>query len=1381
MNIIYRIVWNAVRQGWAVASEMAKGRTKSSTSSASRRRGASVLALSAVLMTASTSAADITYVGTQTLRDTWGKAASWAGGVVPGINDRAIISGPLNSIFPTGAPPVGSIWITSSSGLTTFNQLASTGAVTIYGIGGVGVQSDSSNTINFFRRANLAGDISILATNSAGGGFNFDNTNSGAQDAGLHLGTHTVTFDTVNAVNTMNFRGNSGIYDAGNVVKTGQGQLVLQGLANNTVYPTTLFTYTGSTSILQGTLALIGIASLASSSNVLVNGIFDISATADGQYDTLGTPGGTSINTLTGNGTIELGARNLRLAADGNVFSGVINGTGKLILADGTTTLTGANTYSGGTELQQGRVNVGYNSTLGTGALAMDDGTTLGFVADGLDVANGISLTGTSGNVDTSSFNETLSGTISGAALLDKEGGGVLTLTGANTYTGTTTISAGTLQLGNGGTTGSIITDVTANGTLAFDRSDDISFGNAISGSGGIHQFGAGRTNLTADNSSFSGATSVTGGALAVNGTLGDATSTVDVSNGGILAGAGTIGGSVTIADGHLAPGNSPGTLTINGDLSLGAASNLDYELGAASVAGGPLNDLVEVGGNLTLDGTLNVIQSAGGTYGAGIYRLIDYSGTLTDNGLELGSMPASTDNYVQTSIDHQVNLVNSQGLVLNYWDGDAGPKNNGVINGGNGTWLAAPGNDNWTEVSGTINAPYQDAAFAIFAGAAGTVNVDDSMGAINVSGMQFATDGYLVEGDAINLTAGTNAIRVGDGAAAGAGITATIASELTGPGKLDKVDLGTLILTGNNTYIGGTTISDGILQLGDGGTSGSVTGDIIDNGTLAIDRSDAVTLDAITGTGGIDQIGSGTTTLTGSSTYTGATHVDAGTLAAGVVHAFSATSTTTVAAGATLDLAGFSQDVASLNNSGTVSLSGTTPGATLTVHGDYVGQNGVLRMDTALGDNASVTDRLVIDGGSASGHTAIQLSNLGGLGALTSGDGIELVSAINGATTTVHTTADAFALAGGHVDAGAFEYRLYAGDAANAGENWYLRSSTDTPPPVDGDGGGVVTYRPEAALYASVAGLLRQADLGMLGDLHRRVGDDNTVAGTNGDSQRAWARVISQDLQTSHIGTVSPSTDGTLQGVQAGVDLVQNIVGDGSYRAGLYGGQLRDSSRAWGFASAVENSRVGDLNLRSSYVGAYGTYTANAGWYADAVLQQGWHSGRANVLSGQRDDAGGKSTQASLELGKDTQLSAHWLLEPQVQFIVDHLSVDTQKISGATITQPSSTTLTSRLGVRLKGSYPTSQGQIQPYARINIWHGSVGSDSMEFAGPAGSTTINSERGYSSGELAGGLTWMINPRFSLYGEVGRVYSLDDTIGAQSRSTFSASAGLRVNW
>jgi fibronectin-binding autotransporter adhesin len=267
------------------------------------------------------------------------------------------------------------------------------------------------------------------------------------------------------------------------------------------------------------------------------------------------------------------------------------------------------------------------------------------------------------------------------------------------------------------------------------------------------------------------------------------------------------------------------------------------------------------------------------------VYRLLNYGGSLVDNGLD-----APSGLLVQTGIAHQVNLVSTQGMNLSFWDGDAGPQNDHVINGGNGTWQAggAGARTNWTDPSGVTNAAFTAGSFAVFQGTPGTVTVDGSKGGVTVAGMQFASDGYLVQGDPVGLTgsAGDPAhsiIRVGDGSAAGAGYTATIDSVLTGSAGLVKADTGTLVLGGANTYTGGTMISGGVLQIGNGGTSGSIVGDVTDNGTLAFNRSDLTSFAGIiSGTGALQKAGTGTLVLTGNHTYSGGTTVSDGILQIG-------------------------------------------------------------------------------------------------------------------------------------------------------------------------------------------------------------------------------------------------------------------------------------------------------------------------------------------------------------------------------------------------------------------------------------------------------------------------------------------------------------------
>jgi autotransporter-associated beta strand protein len=105
----------------------------------------------------------------------------------------------------------------------------------------------------------------------------------------------------------------------------------------------------------------------------------------------------------------------------------------------------------------------------------------------------------------------------------------------------------------------------------------------------------------------------------------------------------------------------------------------------------------------------------------------------------------------------------------------------------------------------------------------------------------------------------------------------------ISGSGGMTKAGAGTFTLTGANTYTGGTTVAGGTLQLGNGGTTGSIAGDVADNGILAIQHSnDVLFAGTISGTGALVQSGTGRTALTGTNTYSGGTTISAGTLVIG-------------------------------------------------------------------------------------------------------------------------------------------------------------------------------------------------------------------------------------------------------------------------------------------------------------------------------------------------------------------------------------------------------------------------------------------------------------------------------------------------------------------
>jgi outer membrane autotransporter protein len=528
---------------------------------------------------------------------------------------------------------------------------------------------------------------------------------------------------------------------------------------------------------------------------------------------------------------------------------------------------------------------------------------------------------------------------------------------------------------------------------------------------------------------------------------------------------------------------------------------------------------------------------------------------------------------------------------------------------------------------------------------------------------------------------------------------------------------------------------------------------------------------------GSLEKLGAGTLTLSGQNSYTGSTAVNGGTLKAGAVNAFSGASAHSVGAGGTLDLAGFSQKLPSLANSGVVSLVGNAPGTTLTITGAYVGNNGTLRLGTALGDSSSASDRLVLDGAgaSASGRTTVQVTNLGGLGALTSGNGIELVSALNGAKTTAQSTKDAFSLANGHVDAGAYEYRLHAADAGGAGENWYLRSTVPATQ--------IPTYRTEVPMLAALPEQLRQGNLAMLGSSRTRMGDDDARAGRNDAGEEAgtplrsaWGRVISTNLNISQQGTVSPRSEGRLTGLQAGTDLWA----DRNWRAGVYVGRLEGDARTRGFARGVFDLAVGSNDLRSDYLGLYGNFTSEAGFYADAVLQGGRHRYTTGPFDSSPSASGkGRSTLLSLELGQSFALGSNWNIEPQLQLVHQRVNIDDVSLFGARVSQDTDSGWTVRAGVRLKGQIATGAGVLQPYARLNVYRTSSGTDVARFIGPAGWTGIGSRTGGTSTELAAGATLAVGERTSLYAEAGKLFASGGA--ARVKSGINASLGMRVKW
>lgn len=317
----------------------------------------------------------------------------------------------------------------------------------------------------------------------------------------------------------------------------------------------------GTTSLLfandYGSLATIRLNGNKSSGNITLS-----AALTDYSFD--GNNGGQlTLSVGSGTPTINVVASDRTLTIPVN--NGIAGSQGIAKTGQGTLALEAASTYTGGTTLSAGTIRVGNVTALGSinNTLTVNGGT---LDLNGFNISVG-NLTGTGGTItSTSATNRTLTigsgnfgggnyqGIIqngSGTTSLTKNGTGTIALSGANTYTGATTINAGTLQIGNGATTGSLSTSsaITTNATLAFNRSNTVTqgtdFNSVIGGTGGVSQVGTGTLILNGNNT-FSGTLAVTQGTLQV-ATLNNANTVGPLGNGSLAIQMGSSGNTGTL------------------------------------------------------------------------------------------------------------------------------------------------------------------------------------------------------------------------------------------------------------------------------------------------------------------------------------------------------------------------------------------------------------------------------------------------------------------------------------------------------------------------------------------------------------------------------------------------------------------------------------------------------------------------------------------------------------------------------------------------------------------------------------------------------------------------------------------------------------------
>lgn len=508
----------------------------------------------------------------------------------------------------------------------------------------------------------------------------------------------------------------------------------------------------------------------------------------------------------------------------------------------GTVEWNGNNTFSGQLAIEEGVLS--FSSSLGNNAVGnfirIHENATLRSTGADNTLGNNqaIDLGGSVVNIDVAgaAANKlTVRGVISGGAqtALQKQGAGRLILSGANTYAGQTRVLAGALELRNTAALGASSSTTVANGaSLVFNASAAGPAGN-----------------------------------FTLNGT-------------GSVLSLGSAGGSATLGFG------------INGATNdkLILASGQTLTIGGNSV----LTDIF-INGMPTLS-SYNLIQSA---------DTMDFSkftlGTIFNPGSFTYSLNTSgTNNLV-------LNVTAAAAPSVAYWKGDLGGT-------GTGVWSAyqiAPNSTNWdtTATSGVDTGVAPGANTDVFFAANGAANYATTLGAdIAVRGVTFmsgsGTGGnnttvggphtLTLGAGGITLAAGSGSINISAAIAmatsqtwhvADAGATLTASGGLSGTGDFAKSGAGTVVLSGNSTYSGTTTINLGTLQIGAGGTTGTLgAGNVVNNGVLIINRAGTYVVNQnISGSGSLVKTGSGAVTFNGTLNYFGSTTLDGGTTVFGV------------------------------------------------------------------------------------------------------------------------------------------------------------------------------------------------------------------------------------------------------------------------------------------------------------------------------------------------------------------------------------------------------------------------------------------------------------------------------------------------------------------
>lgn len=919
----------------------------------------------------------------------------------------------------TGGAGTFSTTTTASDNLFFVAGPSSTSGNSAYAVTVSGPQAANSITIQSSGNASIGVVGGDSVTIGAGGitvpQFAFGTTNNGSQairapiilatsqtwtiNRGLTVGLSSTGLVELGASNLIADTGSNGNLVL-NGTMTGSGSLTKNGLGSLTLPGTN--TASGGITLNAGKLVVNGVGS----GTLTINGgtlettgnrtnTVPVVVNNDWAYST------TSNSALTLNGSIDLAGATRTISigfSGGNSFlelGGIVSNGGFALTGTGVFRLAGANTYSGTTANNQTTLRLRnqralQNSTLlqsGTGAVVFDTITTATFGGlSASDPSLSLTLTNTSNAavaLTVGNNNETTAyaGSLTGLGSLAKTGAGTLTLSGSNSYAGSTTVSAGTLLVGNASALGSGIANLTAAGGTLDLGGFGVTRSGTVSFTGGTVQSGT----ITNDTVAFAAQSG------AVSAVLAGAAGLTKTTSGTVtLSGANTYSGATTLSAGTLLLGNASAI----GSSTLTPGSNAML---SASV---PLTGANSVANNITTGATPFIV---GGT------NALELSGTITQS----GNSTVQFSNPGGTTLSGAIWLSNTTTARSLIFSGTADVVVTGAI-----------GNNPVDNATGASNLTYNGSGVLTLAGTnsfTGSLNVNGG-GTLSVSSFANQLGGVSFNGLRIGTQSGAGTLRysgsgetasrvvhVGGASNEAVGTTSTVEQEGTGLLQLHGVAMftttnsiaSTLVLqgstsgtgeftagvttnTGNtlnvtkrgtgtwilssatSTYNGQLTIEQGTLQSGtvnDVSSNGPLGNSALavlmggSNGTLGtfaysgsasrsttkpftlvtggsggfnvLTATTALTLSGtIDGGGSLVKLGSGTLALAAQNAYTGATVVNAGVLVLGVSNALSASSALTVAGGG-LALGANSNSVASLTlTSGSITGSGSIASA---------------------------------------------------------------------------------------------------------------------------------------------------------------------------------------------------------------------------------------------------------------------------------------------------------------------------------------------------------------------------------------------------------------------------------------------------------------------